>query len=228
MTEDQNEPDRGTSAAPLRVVFYLPEGMADWEVGYLMSELRQREVTERPAEIVVATATGGAVTSMGGLRVTPDGPLETLTDEPFDALVLCGGASWFDDDANKAALGLAAQRKREGRLVAGICGAVDAMGGAGLLDDVDHTGNELGQLEKWPGYHGRDRFVSEPHAVRARTPAGGTIVTAGSWAPTDFAAAVMEELGALSHERSELWLRFWRDRDVSAIYGLFGVDAPTS
>ncbi|MDQ4502033.1 DJ-1/PfpI family protein [Sinomonas sp. ASV322] len=228
MTEERNGSDQDSSAVALRVLVYLPEGMADWEVGYLMSELRQREVTERAAAITVATATGGAVTSMGGLRVAPDAALADVADEPFDALVLCGGTSWFGDGVNGAALELAARRKRDGQLVAAICGAVDAMGGAGLLDDVDHTGNELAQLEKWPNYHGRARFAIEPHAVRGRTRAGGTIVTAGSWAPTDFAAAVMEELGALSRERAGLWLRFWKDRDVSGIYGLFGMDVPTS
>lgn len=57
--------------------------------------------------------------------------------------------------------------------------------------------------------------------MRGATPAGGVLVTAGSWARTDFAAAVMAELGALSDRRAETWLRFWRDRDASAFYELF-------
>jgi putative intracellular protease/amidase len=223
------ETESGRQSAPqaeggpgLRVLVYLPEGMADWEVGHLMSELRQHGVTALPAVVVTATAAGEAVTSMGGLRVGPDAALADVADEPFDALVLCGGTSWYDDDANGAALALAARRKEQGALVAAICGAVDALGGAGLLDDVEHTGNDLGQLERWPGYGGSSRFTALPHAVRGSTPEGGTIVTAGSWAPTDFAAAVMAELGALSDARARTWLRFWRDRDPAAVPELFG------
>ncbi|WP_422933620.1 DJ-1/PfpI family protein [Sinomonas sp. P47F7] len=214
----------GLAGEPLRVLVYLPEGMADWEIGYLMSELRQHDLTEREAELTTATAGGGAVTSMGGLRVTPDAALADVGGQAFDALVLCGGTTWYDDAANVAALELAARRKASGGLVDAICGAVDALGGAGLLDDTEHTGNELGQLEKWPGYRGSARFVREPHAVRGRTPVGGIIVTAGSWAPTDFAAAVLTELGALSPERAELWLRFWQGREASALYTLFGME----
>lgn len=209
------------SDAPLRVLVYLPEGMADWEVGYLMSELRQHEVTGRAAELIVATESGTAVTSMGGLHVQADAALAEVEGEAFDAFVLCGGTSWYDDAANAAALGLAGRRKASGALVAAICGAVDALGGAGLLDDVEHTGNDLGQLERWPGYRGAPRFVREPHAVRGVTRSGGALITAGSWAPTDFAAAVLAELGALSAARAATWLRFWRDRDVSAAYELF-------
>lgn len=236
MTSDQNERNQsaprtdapGLAGQPLRVLVYLPEGMADWEVGYLMSELRQHDLTELAAEVTTATADGGTVTSMGGLRVTPDAALGDVDVEGFDALVLCGGTTWFDGSSNTAAIEAAARRKSAGQLVAAICGAVDALGGAGLLDDVEHTGNELGQLEKWPGYGGSLHFVREPHAVRGRTPAGGTLVTAGSWAPTDFAAAVMAELGALSPERAALWLRFWQEREASALYTLVGMEAPAS
>src|SRR5438128_6589130 len=82
--------------SPLGVLVYLPQGMADWEVGYLMSELRQHDVTERPSEVTTATATGAAVTSMGGLRVSPDAALADVQDKAFDALVLCGGTTWYD------------------------------------------------------------------------------------------------------------------------------------
>ncbi|MDQ4490527.1 DJ-1/PfpI family protein [Sinomonas sp. ASV486] len=221
-------------SAPARVLVYLPEGMADWEVGYLMSALRQHDVTERAAELTTATATGQAVVSMGGLTVSPTAALADIVDERFDALVLCGGTSWYDDDdddnnnnddnnaaANREVLDLAGRCKATGALVAAICGAVDALGRAGLLDDVEHTGNDLGQLERWPGYRGSARFVREPHAVSGVTPSGGVLVTAGSWAPTDFAAAVLAELGALSATRAATWLRFWRDRDAAAIYELF-------
>ncbi|GAB3283829.1 hypothetical protein GCM10027449_27250 [Sinomonas notoginsengisoli] len=211
--------------APLRVLVYLPEGMADWEVGYLMSALRQHDVTERAAELTTATATGQAVTSMGGLRVSPTAALADIVDERFDALVLCGGTTWYDDDAaNREVLDLAERRKATGTLVAAICGGVDALGRAGLLDDVEHTGNDLGQLERSPGYRGSARFVREPRAVSGVTPWGGVLVTAGSWAPTDFAAVVLAELGALSAARAAAWLRFWRDRDAAAFYELFAAE----
>ncbi|HUH48447.1 MAG TPA: DJ-1/PfpI family protein, partial [Mycoplana sp.] len=73
-----------------RIAIGLTEGFADWECALLMASAR----SYFGFEVVAASPGGRAVTSMGGLAVTPATVLETVTPADYDALVLCGGTIW--------------------------------------------------------------------------------------------------------------------------------------
>ena len=101
------------------VVFYATDTMADWEYGYLLAGFAMAEGQDPGRfRVVVASADGEPVTSMGGLRVTPETSLSRLSAEDVDALVLPGAATWEGDEGHQIALGLAdrrAGRRRCGR-----------------------------------------------------------------------------------------------------------------
>jgi putative intracellular protease/amidase len=206
--------------SPLNVLLYLPEGMADWEVGYASAELSSGQFLrpERSVFLSTATAGGGPIRTMGGMTVVPDAALADTPGEQLDALILPGGTSW-DSAANADVLDLAAQLLDRGAPVAAICGAVDALAGAGLLNDVAHTGNGVDSLASHEGYSGSALYREE------LTVSDGGVVTAGSWAPVEFAAEIFRTLDVMDEETLGSWLLFWGKRDVRGIYQLMEAQA---
>ncbi|MHA7262644.1 DJ-1/PfpI family protein [Arthrobacter sp. TMN-37] len=206
---------------PLNVLLYLPEGMADWEVGYASAELSGGQFLrpERQVSLSTASADGGPIRTMGGMTVIPDTALADLTGDGIDALILPGGTGWEDAAANADVLDLAARLKDRGAPVAAICGAVDALAGAGLLNDVAHTGNTADSLAAHEGYSG-SALYREQLAVAERG-----MVTAGSWAPVEFAAEIFRTLEVMDEETLASWLLFWGRRDVRGIYQLMEAQA---
>ena len=135
------------------VVFYATDTMADWEYGYLLAGLAMaNEQAPGSFRVLVASENGGAVTSMGGMRVTPEVSLGDLDPAEIAALVLPGAATWFT--SHEAVLTLAERTLASGGVVAAICGATYGLARAGLLDDRDHTSNAADFLTGAPGYAG--------------------------------------------------------------------------
>lgn len=168
-----------------RIAIGLAEGFADWECALLMASAR----SYFGFEIVTATPGATSVTSMGGLRVTPDLALESVAPAEFDALVLCGGTTW----ESEAAPDLTEQIKAfsdAGRPVAAICAATLALAKAGLLDSHGHTSNDAAFLATAPEYRGRELYRDQPQAVR-----DGNVITAPGTAPITFTAEVYRALG---------------------------------
>ena len=182
------------------VVFYAMDTMADWEYGYLLAGFAMAE-DQDPGRfrVVVASADGEPVTSMGGLRVTPETSLSRLSAEDVDALVLPGGATWEGEEGHQIALGLAADVLAAGGVVAGICGATYGLARAGLLNHRDHTSNAADYVAAAPGYDGAARY----REAKVVTDQG--VVTAPATAPIDFARAVFEALEVFPRPVIEAW-----------------------
>ena len=73
------------------VIFYATDTMADWEYGYLLAGLAMaNEQAPGSFRVLVASEDGGAVTSMGGMRVTPEVSLADL-DPPRSRRSCCPG-----------------------------------------------------------------------------------------------------------------------------------------
>lgn len=177
------------------------DGFADWEPAFALAELRRSGGLE-----VVTLGFGRApVTSMGGLRVLPQGSLADLRPDAVRLLLLPGGDLW-EGAYPRAELERALQALRAlGVPVAAICGATLALARAGLLDDRTHTSNEPGYLERLaPEYRG-SAFYVEVLAVRDRG-----VITASGLGPTEFAREIFEELGVFGAEDRDLWYQLFK------------------
>ena len=175
----------------MKLAIVLTEGFADWECALLMASGR----SHYGFEIVTASPGGKPVMSMGGLKVSPDRPVETLEAGAFDCLVLCGGETWENSETAPDLSPLLRSFHEHGRVVGGICAATLALAGAGLLNTVSHTSNERDFLKTTPAYTGASHYRSVPYAVR-----DGQIVTAPGTAPVTFAAEIYRALGLASRE----------------------------
>ncbi|WP_377295751.1 type 1 glutamine amidotransferase family protein [Rhizobium sp. SGZ-381] len=167
-----------------RIAIALTPDYADWEIGLLTAVARSFLGTD----ILTASPDGAPLTSMGGLRVTPDLAYRDLAVGDFDALVIPGGMSWEKGTAPDLTDLVAdfAQRKA---VIGGICAAASALAGTGLLNDVAHTGNALLSHKAYPAYRGEALYRDQPQAVSDKG-----IITAPGTSPFTFAVEILKAL----------------------------------
>jgi len=153
-------------------------------------------------EMKTVSTSMGTIRSIGGFNVLPDYSVE-IAPKDFEALVLIGGMCWRGEEAQKMRAIVNAYHE-QGKLVAGICDASGFLGTMGLLNDVDHTSNDINDLKAWAGesYTGEKRYIAR-QAVR-----GEGIITANGTAALEFAKEILLELGVASTERINEWYQF--------------------
>lgn len=192
--------------------------LADWEIGYLMVELRTGRFTGAPWTVVTVAETTGTVTTMGGLHVVPEMTLAELDAAHSDLLVLPGAAMW--DLGGGEQWTAAARRFLEAQVpVAAICGATAGLARSGLLDEREHTSAALEYLTAQPGYHGHDRYIE------ARAVAGEGLVTAGPQSPVQFARATLELLDLVPADTLEAYEAVFHRGDPDAFQVLMRAES---
>ncbi|WP_313196954.1 DJ-1/PfpI family protein [Rhizobium sp.] len=167
------------------VVALTPE-FADWECALLMAVAR----SYLGVTVKTATGDGRPVTSMGGLNVTPDLSFAQVRPEDFDALVVPGGLAWEKNVVPEGLHNLVQAFRSEKKMAAGICAAASMLAGAGVLNDVKHTGNRVASHQKYPDYNGEELYVDGPKAVFS-----DGVVTAAGTAPFTFTVEILKGLG---------------------------------
>jgi putative intracellular protease/amidase len=188
--------------------------LADWEIGYATAHIRRDQWQREPDRYSITTVgpSREPVTTMGGLRITPDIALEELRPEASAMLILAGGDLWAEE--SMAGLRAAARRfLATGVPVAAICGATFGLALEGLLDDRAHTSNAAGYLA-YSGYAGGARFVAEPAVV------DGDLITASGVAPVHFAQAIFGRLGLYEPGVAASWFKLYGDRDPAGFFEL--------
>ena len=140
------------------------------------------------------------VLTTGGLRIVPDGCLESLRPDNSAMLILPGGAAW-ETGGNREATEKAKEFLAADVPVAAIAGATMGLARAGLLDDRYHTSNAAEYLQR-TGYQGQQLYRDVPAVTHAH------LVTANGAAPMEFAREIFAVLGvypmAAQSKREEL------------------------
>jgi putative intracellular protease/amidase len=179
----------------------LYDGLTDSEVGHLLVELHTGRFTHTSLEVVTVAESPESITTMGGLRTTPDGLIADLEPADSDLLILPGAEMW--DAQGGEAFAVAAGRFLDaGVPVAAICGATAGLARAGLLDERNHTSASAEYLAA-TGYAGGDRYLDDRAVV------DGDLITAGPQSPVQFARATLSRL------------RLATERTLEAYEGLF-------
>jgi len=181
---------------------------ADWEVGYLLVELRTGRFTGTPWNIVTVAEQREPITTMGGLRIVPDMLLDDLDPAASDLLILPGADIW--DAGDGLPFAKAASRFMDAAVpVAAICGATAGLARAGVLDSRHHTSAAAEYLMA-TGYAGADYYVNERAVV------DGGLITAGPQSPVQFARATLERLGLASQQTLEAYEALFHRGDPAA------------
>lgn len=176
-----------------KLAVLLTDRFADWECALLMATAR----SYYGFDVFTASPDGNPITSAGGLRVTPEMSAQELQESQIDALAVCGGLAWSDDDAAPDITNLLQGFAAQNTVIGAICDANLAMAKAGLLDDKAHTANAPDAFKDIPNYHGAKHYVDQPMAKR-----DGNIITAAGTAPISFMCEMMIALGKDANELS--------------------------
>lgn len=190
------------------------DGMADWEVGYITAHVNSPAWQRRPGSLRIRTVgeSGAPVTSMGGLRISPDATLDT-TEPSNDAMLLLAGADSWMAGGNVAFVEAARDCLAAGTPVAAICGATVGLASAGLLDDRGHTSNAP-QVLAATGYAGAGRYRDQPAVT------DGELITASGTAPVEFAREVFARLDLYEPDVPASWYKLYGDRDPAGYFEL--------
>ncbi len=189
--------------------------MADWEVGFATAHINNGHFQRRPGSVRVVTvgATAEPVTTMGGLRITPDVVLDDLSPSDSAMLILPGADTWLTGDANMPFAEKAGEFLDAGVPVAAICGATGGLAAAGLLDHRRHTSNAAEFLAS-TGYGGGALYVDEPAVT------DGDLVTASGTAPVEFAREVLARLDLYEPAVLDAWYKLYGLHDPAGFYEL--------
>ncbi len=182
------------------ILFVILEPYADWEAAYLSSALQM--LGQGMYEVKTVSLTKEPVCSIGGFCVLPDYDINSIPAD-YEALILVGGMAWRNEEARRIQP-LVEKCLEKGKVLGGICDASGFLGTAGVLNNVNHTSNDLNDLKQWAGkaYTGEQKYVMR-QAVR-----DGNIVTANGTAPLEFAKEVLFALEAAPEKVITEWYNF--------------------
>jgi putative intracellular protease/amidase len=184
------------------------DSLTDSEVGHLLVELHTGRFTGTSFDVVAVAEASESITTMGGLRISPDMLLDGLDPRSSDLLILPGAEIW-DAGGGGAFAAVAARFLDVGVTVAAICGATAGLARAGLLDGRNHTSSAREYLAS-TGYAGGDHYIDE------RVVVDGDLITAGPQSPVQFARATMARLGLASSRTLEAYEALFDRGDQAA------------
>ena len=200
---------------PTKVIYlFLFDTLSDWEIGYVTTGINNPMMQAEPGRYQLKTFSldGQPITTMGGLKITPDISLNEVAPDQAAMLILPGGASW-DEGKNQEVILLAKDFHQNKIKIAGICGATLGMAKGGLLDAIKHTSNSSDYLRS-TNYQGKEYYVNE----LAVSDAG--IVTASGTAPLAFAREIFIALNLYAPKVLEAWYQLFKTGSPEAFLAL--------
>ena len=142
---------------------------------------------------------------IGGFTLLPDWDLSQAMGQEFAGLVLIGGKSWRTKEAEQVEP-LVRRAREKGAVLAGICDASVYLGTLGMLNDADHTSNQMADLQNYAG----DRYTGALRYQNRQAVRDGKLVTANGTAHMEFAREVLLALDVMPPDAVEQWYRFYK------------------
>lgn len=205
------------------IYVYVLETLADWELGYVTSELHSGRFFKKDAEPVslkTVSYSKEPIHTMGGLTIVPDCLINDIPVKKASALLLPGADTW-NDPKHRAIIKKAGELLSIGAMVAAICGATAALADFGLLDNRRHTSNGKGFLEMFsPAYQGLDFYIDEPSV------ADNNLITASSTGSLLWAKQIIEYLDVFQSDTLEFWYQYFSTGKEASFFALMQTLAP--
>lgn len=188
------------------IYVYVLDTLADWELGYVISELNSGRFFKKGAQRVSVKTVSNSkepIHTMGGLKIMPDCLIDGIVVSETSVLLLPGADKW-NDPKHGAIIEKANEFLSLGATVCAICGATVALANLGLLDSRRHTSNGQGFLEMFsPAYKGQDFYIDEPSI------ADNNLITASSAGALLWAKQIIERLGVFEANTLEAWFDYF-------------------
>lgn len=164
-----------------KVLCYIYDGMADFEVSLLLHRLSN--IGKK--EIISISENVEVIVAQSGLRYIPDMKIDNIKCvEDVEALIIPGGP--IDNNQNSICK-LAINIINSGKLLAAICFGPQFLGRAGILENYNYTTSC--SVEKIKQLECEDPFNREKY-IHKRTVVDRNLITAQGYAFVDFAMEV--------------------------------------
>lgn len=207
------------------IYVYVLETLADWELGYVTSELHSGRFFKKDAERVslkTVSYSKEPIHTMGGLTVIPDCLIDAVVVSETSVLLLPGADTW-NDPKHGAIIKKASEFLSIGATVGAICGATTALANFGLLDNRRHTSNGQGFLEMFsPTYKGQSFYIDEPSV------ADNNLITANSTGSLLWAKQIIERLGVFQSDTLEFWYEYFSTGKAESFFALMQTLPPNN
>lgn len=177
-----------------KVLCYIYEGMADFEITFLLHRLRNTG----KMEIISISEEDNAVTAQSGLSFVPMKKISEIDAlEEIEALIIPGGPI---DNCQNSICPLVKKMIGKGKLVAAICFGPQFLGRADILKDYKYTTSCSEEKIKKLGCD--DPFF-RPNYISQRCVVDRNLITSQGYAFIDFAKEVCEYLQIFDNEKQE-------------------------
>ena len=199
------------------IYIYVLDTLADWELGYVTSELNSRRFFKEDANqvsIKTVSYSKQSIITMGGMTIDPDYLIDDIIVSETNMLLLPGADTW-NDSKHDAILIKASELLSVGATVCAICGATAALANFGILDNRPHTSNGLGFLEMvCSDYKGQDYYIDQPSV------ASNNLITAGSTEALLWTKQIIECLDVFKSNTLEAWYNYFNTGDSKYFFEL--------
>ena len=199
------------------IYVYVLDTLADWELGYVTSELNSGRFFKKGAQRVLlktVSCSKEPINTMGGLTIVPNCLIDDIVVSETSVLLLPGADTW-SDPKHGAIIEKASEFLSSGATVCAICGATAALASFGLLDNRPHTSNGPGFLEMVsPGYKGQSFYIDKPSV------ADNNLITASSTGALLWAKQIIERLGVFQSNTLESWYEYFSTGEPKHFFAL--------
>ena len=199
------------------VYLYVFDTMADWEIGYLSTEINSGRYYKKglmPLKVVTVGITKTPITTMGGLKILPEIELKECSVKDTAALILPGGNTWTEA-IHAPIIRMAEKYLEKGIVVGAICGATIGLAMGGVLNKRDHTSNDLGYLKMvCPSYDGEKYYKQECVVT------DGSLITASGIAPLEFALHILKILDVFLPQTLDSWYNLYKTQESKYFFEL--------
>lgn len=199
------------------IYVYVLDTLADWELGYVISELNSGRFFKKDARRVslkTVSYSKETIKTMGGLTIVPDYLIDDIVVSKTSVLLLPGADTW-NTPKHGAIIEKASEFLSSGSTVCAICGATAALAHYGLLDNRPHTSNGKGFLEMVsPAYKGQSFYLDEPSV------SDNNLITASSTGALLWAKQIIEHLDVFQSNTLESWYKYFNTGEPEQFFAL--------
>ncbi|EAF2181167.1 type 1 glutamine amidotransferase family protein [Listeria monocytogenes] len=199
------------------IYVYVLDTLADWEIGYVTSELNSGRFFKKDANRVslkTVSYSKESIKTMGGMTIVPDCVTDDIVMSETSVLLLPGADTWNNLE-HKAIIEKASELLALNATVAAICGATVALANHGLLDNRPHTSNGAGFLEMFSSsYKGQSSYINELSV------GDNNLITASSAGALLWAKQIIAHLDVFESNTLESWYAYFNTGDPKDFYAL--------
>lgn len=199
------------------IYIYVLDTLADWELGYVTSELNSGRFFKKDAQRVslkMVSYNNDPIKTMGGLTIVPDCLIGDIDVSETSMLILPGADTW-NDRKHCAIIEKANEFLSLGATVCAICGATAALAAFGLLDKRPHTSNGTGFLEMVaPGYKGERFYIDKPSV------SDNNLITASCTGALLWTKQIIEHLNVFQSDTLDAWYKYFSSGEPKHFFAL--------